>query len=274
MIQFSEKDHSYVSIIPNDIEWISVTKLIHALIEPFDKVEVATKCSIKKPGKYPNKWYGFSVEEILSAWEGENNRSTKLGHWYHTKRENELYNRNDIQVIKPIISNDKKVASDQKLQEGVYPEHMVYLESAGICGQVDKPEIIKVILNINDYKTNKTIQKKGFANWEGITKKMLKPVQHLDDCTFNHYSLQLSLYAYIILRHNPLLTLGKLTIEHVKFETDGVDKYGYPVTKLSDIGEPLIEDVKFISVPYLLKEVQELIYWIKDPVNRQKVLNH
>lgn len=272
MIQFQESDHKYSSILSDDIEWISVTKLIHALIEPFDRYETAKKCSIKKPGKYPNKWCGFSVEEILSAWEGENNRSTELGHWYHSKRENELYN-SDLQVIKPIISNGKKVASDQRLQEGIYPEHIVYLESSGVCGQVDKPEVIKGILNINDYKTNKTIQKKGFANWEGITKKMLKPVQHLDDCTFNHYSLQLSLYAYMILRHNPLLTLGKLTIEHVTFETESMDKYGYPITKLSDNKEPIIKDVTLIDVPYMLKEVQQILHWVKDPINRQKVIN-
>ena len=51
-------------------------------------------------------------------------------------------------------------------------------------------------------KTNKEIKEKGFTNWEGITSKMYKPVSHLDDCNLKHYNLQLSLYAYIIKKHN------------------------------------------------------------------------
>ena len=34
---------------------------------------------------------------------------------------------------------------------------------------------------------------------------MYKPVNHLDDCNLNHYNLQLSIYAYIIKKHNPKL---------------------------------------------------------------------
>ena len=40
-----------------------------------------------------------------------------------------------------------------------------------------------------DYKTNKEIKEKGFTNWEGITSKMFKPVNALDDCNINHYNL-------------------------------------------------------------------------------------
>lgn len=274
MIRFSEKDHKYESLLPDGIEWISVTKLIHGLLDPFDEKLVAQRCSVKKPGKFPNKWYGYSVEEILDAWKSENKRSTDLGHWYHSKRENELYAMKEITVTKPVFDNGSKIASSQKLIDGIYPEHMVYLESSGVCGQVDKPEVVNQVLNINDYKTNKKILYKGFANWEGITQKMLAPVQHLDDCTFNHYALQLSIYAYIILRHNPTLTLGKLTIEHVSFETAGEDKHGYPITKLTeDTNEPIIKNVKLITVPYLLKEVQQILHWVKSPENKKKILH-
>jgi hypothetical protein len=43
-----------------------------------------------------------------------------------------------------------KIAPNQKLDPGVYPEHMVYLKSAGICGQSDLVEVVngKVILLI------------------------------------------------------------------------------------------------------------------------------
>lgn len=269
MIQFSDKDHSYASIIPDGVQWISVTTLIHALTEPFDSKATAAKCSRNTR----SKWFGYKPEEIIAAWNGENNRSTELGHWYHSKRETELCTGiEDVQV--PITTNGVKVARDQKLTEGIYPEHIVYMQSAGICGQVDKPWIQDGVLNINDYKTNKEIKRKGFTNWEGISKKMLKPLHHLDDCEYTHYSLQLSIYAYLILRHNPNLTLGKLTIEHVKFETTGEDKFGYPIVKLNEYGEPTIKEIEMIECPYLQKEVKALIEWLKVPANRNTIKKH
>ena len=39
---------------------------------------------------------------------------------------------------------------------------------------------------------------------------MYNPVSHLDDCNLNHYNLQLSIYAYIIKKHNPKLRVGNL----------------------------------------------------------------
>ena len=93
-----------------------------------------------------------------------------------------------------------KIASDQKLEPGVYPEHLAYLKSAAICGQADLVTIVNGKVNITDYKTNKEIKEKGFTNWEGITSKMYKPLSHLDDCNLNHYNIQLSIYMYIYIK--------------------------------------------------------------------------
>ena len=267
MIKFSSEGHKYESILPNGVKWTGVTTLVGSLKQPFDQIEKAAKCSVRKPGRYQNKWYGLSPVEILDAWSNESKRSTDLGHWYHSKREQELYEP-DMQLMwgvqPPIIENGIKIARDQKLDIGIYPEHLCYLQSVGICGQADYVQVTPTHkLNIRDYKTNKEIKTKGFTNWEGITTKMLKPVHHLDECEFNSYALQLSLYAYIILRHNSLLTLGELTIEHVEFELAGEDKYGYPITRLDDNNEPMVKNVKMIQIPYMLKEVQSIIIWLK-----------
>jgi hypothetical protein len=155
------------------------------------------------------------------------------------------------------------MAPEQKLKEGIYPEHLVYLKSAGICGQADLVEIVNGYINIYDYKTNKEIKEKGFTNWEGITNKMYSPVNNLDDCNLNHYNLQLSIYAYIIKKHNPKLKIGKLVIQHVKFEKVGDDDNGYPITKIVN-GEPSLEGIKMYELPYLKSEVTSLIMWLKD----------
>ena len=60
---------------------------------------------------------------------------------------------------------------------------MVYLKSAGICGQSDLVEVVNGHVNIIDYKTNKEIKMESFKNWEGISEKMLHPVSNLEDPT-------------------------------------------------------------------------------------------
>ncbi len=52
-------------------------------------------------------------------------------------------------------AEDKKVkfAPDQTIAEGIYPEHLVYLKSASICGQADRVEIVGDRIDIHDYKT-------------------------------------------------------------------------------------------------------------------------
>ena len=273
MIQFTEQGHKYESITPDDIQWVGVTTLIHKFVEPFDQEAKAAKCSVRKPGKYANKWYGYTPQEIIAAWNNESNRAVELGHWYHSKIENELYNSGDVKVIRPVMSNGIKYAPIQKLSDGIYPEHMVYLESVGICGQSDIVEVRDGKVHITDHKTSKEIKRKGFTNWEGITTKMLKPVQHLDDCEFNTYTLQLSIYMYIILRHNPLLVPGDMIINHVKFVQAGVDKFDYPIALIVD-GEPVVESIERIEVPYLQKEVQAIIAWLKEPKNKQSLIKH
>ena len=79
-----------------------------------------------------------------------------------------------------------------------------------------------------------------------------------------HYNLQLSLYAYIIKKHNPKLKIGNLQIQHVKFKQIGEDKFGYPINERNDQGEPIIEEIKMYNLPYLKDEINSLVMWLKD----------
>ena len=99
---------------------------------------------------------------------------------------------------------------------------------------------------------------------------MLGPVAHLDDCNLNHYNLQLSIYMYIILKHNPNLKPGKLIIHHISFhEKEETDEFGYPITELSAEGEPIIRDIEVYEMPYLKNEVIALLKWYEN--NKDKV---
>lgn len=265
---FKAENHKYESIDPNEeIDWISVTKFISKFKQPFDAKTVAEKSSKSKR----SKWYGMSVEDILQAWDNESNRAIDQGNWYHNQRESDLLELSTISrygaelpIIRPITEGDVKYAPNQKLQQGLYPEHFVYLKSVGICGQSDLVEVANGVVNITDYKTNKEIKKESYKNWEGVSQKMLGPVSHLDDCNFWHYSLQLSVYLYIILKHNPKLKPGKLTIHHVLFYTDGTDSFGNPITKLDENFEPMVRKIVPYDLPYLKDEVISLIKFYQD----------
>jgi primase-polymerase (primpol)-like protein len=146
---------------------------------------------------------------------------------------------------------------------------MVYLKSVGICGQSDLVEVVNGVVNIIDYKTNKEIKMESYVDWEGKSDKLMEPVSTLDDCNYNHYALQLSVYMYIILKHNPRLRPGKMYIHHVTFEEESKDEYGYPVTKYDSNGDPVVKEVIPIAIPYLQEEVIAIMHYLHD--NKHKV---
>lgn len=261
-IQFTASDHKYQSINQDEqIEWISVTSVISLFKKAFDKEAQAIKSSKNKR----SKWYGMTPEEIIAVWDSSNSDALGLGTWYHNQREADLLSCNtigrlglDVPVFKPIEDNGIKIAPEQNLIEGIYPEHMVFLKSAGVCGQADRVEVIRDEINIYDYKTNKEIKLEGFKNWEGITEKMLDPINHIDDCNYMHYALQLSIYMYIMIKHNPNLKPGKLVLEHIIFKKEGLDQYSNPIYQKDAEGNPVVDKVVSYDLPYLKKEVVAL----------------
>jgi ATP-dependent exoDNAse (exonuclease V) beta subunit len=274
-IVFKASDHSYTSIDNNDIKWVSVTKLVSNFKEPFDAEGVAAKVSKNKK----SKWYGKTAKEIQAAWKEESERAMELGTFYHNQREADLCSLASIEkegvtlpIYTPIEKDGVKHAPDQKLSPGIYPEHMVYLKSAGICGQSDLVEVVGDKVNIIDYKSNKKIETESFVNWEGLSKKMLFPVNHLDDCNYYHYALQLSIYMYIILKHNPKLKPGNIYIHHVTFEQESENEFGYPIYAKDSEENPIVKDVTPMKVPYLKDEVIVIIQHIKEHgINTYKI---
>jgi hypothetical protein len=273
ILTFTPQDHKYRSIENDGVDWLSVTSFIGNFKKPFDADSIAEKTSKSKK----SKWFGMTPEEIKTAWKNEANRATTLGTWYHNCREADLCALDTLErqgialpVFRPIEKDGVKYSPSQKLVDGIYPEHMVYLKSAGICGQSDLVEVINGEVNITDYKTNKEIKLEGFTNWEGITQKMNSPVSHLDDCNLMHYALQLSMYLYIILKHNPRLKPGVLTIHHIIFEEVGKDKFGNPITALDSNGDPIVKDLFPYDLPYLKSEAIALIHWLEDNKHKLK----
>jgi len=272
ILKFTPHNHKYTS--EDNIDWLSVTSLISNFKKPFDADKIAEKSAKNKK----SKWYGMTPQDIKEAWKTEANRATTLGTWYHNCRESDICSFENMErrgstvpIFKPIEKEGIKYSPDQKLKEGVYPEHMVYLKSAGICGQSDLVEVIEGTVHITDYKTNKEIKTEGYVNWEGISQKMSHPLSHLDDCHLNHYAIQLSLYMYIILKHNPRLKPGILTIHHILFEEAGRDRFDNPISALDSSGNPIVTDIVQYDLPYLKQEAISIIHWLEDNKNKIKL---
>lgn len=274
-VKFLPEDHKYVSIDPAEsISWMSVTSIISKLKQPFEAEKIAEKSSKNKR----SKWYGMTKEQILSVWKAESERAINVGNWYHNQREEDLLGLDTIErhgkiipIMQPLAdSQGLKVAPNQRLTDGMYPEHFVYMKSLGLCGQSDLVEIVDGVVHITDYKTNKEIRSESFKDWEGLSQKMNHPVSHLDDCNLNHYNLQLSIYMYMILKHNPKLKAGTMMIQHIMFEDEGKDANGYPILKTDQNGDPIIKDVVHYDLPYLKDEVLALVKWYQDNKSKFK----
>jgi hypothetical protein len=274
-VKFLPEDHKYVSVDPaENISWMSVTSLISKLKQPFEAEKIAEKSSKNKR----SKWYGMTKDQILSVWKAESERAITVGNWYHNQREEDLLGLDSIErhgkvipIMQPLADTSGiKVAPNQRLTDGMYPEHFVYMKSLGICGQSDLVEVIDGIVHITDYKTNKEIRSESYKDWEGLSQKMNHPVSHLDDCNLNHYNLQLSIYMYMILKHNPKLKPGTLMIQHIMFEDEGKDPNGYPILKTNTDGDPVIKDIIYYDIPYLKDEVLALVKWFQDNKSKFK----
>lgn len=266
-VTFKEKGHKYESLDPSEgISWQSVTRVIGSYKKPFDAIAISNSVSKKKS----SKWYGIPPDEIRDIWAAEGNRATTMGTWYHNQREADMLefstiekNGTEVPIVRPLFKQETKIAPEQKLSEGVYPEHFVYLKSAGICGQADEVVVVNGVVDIKDYKTNKEIKTEPYTNWKGQKEMMSAPVNHLGDCNINHYALQMSMYMYMILKHNPKLMPGKMIIQHVLFKKDAEDKYSYPIYAKDAQGNWIVENIVEYEVPYLLKEVRNIIRSIK-----------
>ncbi len=217
-IKFKAETHKYESIKDPEKKWISTTSLVGLFKPAFDSEKISIKSSKNKK----SKWYGMDPADIRAVWEGESNRATSLGSWYHDQREKELLmcetiqrNGIDLPIVHPIEQDGIKLSPAQSVSPGIYPEHLVYLKSARICGQADRIEIVGDKVNVYDYKTNKEIKKHPYKNWEGKVSTLEGPLSHIGDCNLNHYALQLSIYMYIILKHNHTLKPGRLQIHHI-----------------------------------------------------------
>lgn len=256
---FYEPDHSYIGQFGDMAgkKYLSVSTLIHKFEPQKNWGEIAEKYVANRSREeiildlaYKNN---LEIEELADSlegvdldadfisdfWKKNNKDACDKGHSYHLMRENrwkEMEARGLRVFTNPVDEKGYKIArSLDNLEDGVHSELMIWSEEYGICGQADEPRFRNRVLALNDYKTNKKLKFKSFKG-----EKMLGPLKHILNCNYWHYCLQLSLYAYLL------------------------EMRGYEVEKLTL--EYVPEDCKKYDLPYLRKEVIDMLNWYKNGI--------
>lgn len=243
-IRFVEKTHQYFD--PQNKEYRSVSKLIQTIKPKFDREEISLRMAQKKAREE-----GIPVEQaqgiILAEWDRKRDSSSDWGNFIHNGIEDYL---NTGTTHKDLLPIGKQIASFIAPFYKYYPEAILYDSEFGIAGQTDltvvRQRTKNSVVDFYDYKTN---EQKGIyydsilRHQDGKIKKhinkfLLEPLSHLEDCNYNHYALQLSIYAYMaertfgikvgrlaIIFINKQLKANLLPIPYLRYEVDALMKH-------------------------------------------------
>lgn len=209
-VKFEDDSHTYTSPKTGE-ELQSVTEFVGQFFEDFDADAVIDEWYEKWQEEEDDRYYGLTRDEIKAQWKENGLEKSKHGTQVHDAIEQFLLD--NIDVIDILDSFDaesqKKIlaatnyANKQELLHSpvdIAPELQIYSDYHGLAGTIDlifEREDGSVVLY--DWKTNDKIKTSGFWDAEKRdTKKALPPIEELDDCHLSKYTLQLSVYAYIL----------------------------------------------------------------------------
>lgn len=274
---FNDKSHCYFDINDESKKYISVTTLIGRYEQEFDKdfwsaykalekllpkdvwqLEKKSLLASKKFNKELLSTYDISEndfnkaqQDILDEWDKKNREACERGTKIHADLENSFYvSGKNVNLQKFGIGGKfecRKDYSDLDLEYGVYPEYLIYRESDDgilkLAGQVDLIVKSGNDIIICDWKTNKEIkQESAYNSQTKSTTKMKYPLNTLDDVNFNHYTMQLSTYAWMLQKIHPEFVIkdlvlvhfdhnNKQTIYHCEYRKHNVEKMLYHYKK-------------------------------------------
>lgn len=284
-VTYNDEKHVYVGKkgVGEGKKFISVTTLIGEFENKFDSdfwkkykaLEelmgndfINVKSSLLNTKKWDDSYIPDSItkevfeetcNKYVKDW-GETNRiACEYGTEIHAEQETGFYNHAEKMIKRfnlggtiPVYKNHHNLDIDT----GIIPEMLIsYIDPEGmlrIAGQSDL--IIKNGNHIKvwDWKTNKKLKQKSYFDPKKKKYQMMKyPLNNIMDCNFLHYTLQLSLYAWMLQKQNPNLIIDELRIVH--FTHDGeVNEYVLEYLKF-DIEKML----KYYKKQLILRKYEE-----------------
>lgn len=241
--KFFPEDHHYE--YKGERVGISVTKFYAQYENEFDP-SIADRVA-KKEGK--------TTAEVLQEWENKNKFACEKGSAIHNFTQ-ALWNGAELSpmqfcsiewrgvqdmcaIIDKIAPQSLNFYKDYENKlEHIADEFVIGSREYDIASCVDDLFVNKLTggLVMVDYKTNTDIYKN-----DKYAKKMKPPLDHLKDTTLNHYALQVSIYKFLIETYTDL----KVDEMFIVWFSENNENY------------------EILEVPYLKKEVKEILEWRK-----------
>jgi hypothetical protein len=178
------------------IKYNSVTKAI-ASIEPHFDAEAVSLAIFHQPNNVKQERYiGMSQTQILDYWQMLNDEANTYGTYVHDTIERYLKANKwwfpEDSLAQKVIAGYENL----KVDEGIciYPERIMFAEEYKLAGMSDLIiDIDPVFFDVGDWKTNRVF---NFWNPYGH-ETLLKPFDHLQNCQWSIYTIQLSTYAFM-----------------------------------------------------------------------------
>jgi hypothetical protein len=234
-ITFKEDTHEYFN--PQGVKYASVSSVLKMVKVPFDR-DGRSRQMAQSMSKEEGITIDQAQKKILAEWDYKRDNSIEVGNNIHNALEKYLKTGN-IDPEFDILG--KRISHFLKIYHRYYPEKIFHSDQHKIAGTADLPVTRSKAktspIDIFDYKTNveKGIEfdtaKFGKAGkFEKFYNRFfLPPVDHLEDCNYNLYSLQLSLYA-VMAQMMTGRRIGRLGIIFINHKT--LQMTMYPVSYL------------------------------------------
>ena len=213
-ISLNEENHKYTLKGKEHLHFTSVTECVSDFFEPFNKEEIAKKL-VTTHANYKH----YTQEELIKEW----NATGTYGTLVHNQIEQYIVSNKKPEDKKALAAIDWLGRYLLKSDFDIFSEVIIYCERLQIAGTIDLLAYDKINnhYHILDWKTNKKLPTKSFKGKTGNKPETI----NLLDCKFNHYSLQLSLYRYLLEKNYGINVMDQ-TIVHLG--DDGVHGYISP----------------------------------------------
>ncbi|MBO5615174.1 MAG: hypothetical protein J5932_03500 [Prevotella sp.] len=204
-LNFEEKTHKYIA---DGLILQSVTNFVEGCFPKFDAELHARPVAARM---------GLSTKEVISMWEQKGLESRTLGTAMHQKIEKylkgESYTDDDTFRLFRIFA-DRTPLNPYRTEWAIFDfDHK-------IAGTIDYVDCQSGKYTIYDWKRSDKIIVNGMPmKTSKYQEKGLPPIEHLDNCTYWHYALQLSLYKFILERNYDIkVDALRLGIFHPTYE--------------------------------------------------------
>lgn len=174
----------------------SVTKAIASIEPHFDAQAVSEAIVNQADNVKQERYIGMNQTQILDYWQMLNDEANTYGTKVHDIVEKYLKADKwwfpEDELSKKVIEGYNNLNIDEGIR--MQPERIMFSEEFELAGMSDLIiDIDQVFFDVGDWKTNRVF---NFFNPYGH-ETLLKPFDHLQNCQWSIYTIQLSVYAYM-----------------------------------------------------------------------------